>query len=146
MSGVSTLPLFRVVGFSGHRQLHDPAAAASAITAALALLRHEVPGDWIGLSSVATGGDQLFVEQVLSLGLSWHAILPLPLSEFRQDFSPPEWPEVERLLTRASHVLLINENGSREDAYLDCGMETVGGADILIALWDGEQARGKGGI
>jgi hypothetical protein len=145
MSDVSALPLFRVVGFSGHRQLHDPAGAASAITAALALLRHELPGDWIGLSSVATGGDQLFVEQVLSLGLSWHAILPLPPREFREDFSPPDWLEAERLLTRASHVLVINENGSREDGYLDCGMETVDGADVLIALWDGEPARGKGG-
>ena len=145
MSGVSTLPLFRVVGFSGHRQLHDPAGAAGAIAAALALLRHELPGDWIGLSSVATGGDQLFVEQVLSLGLPWHAILPLPLHEFREDFSPSEWPEAERLLARASHVLVVNENGSREDGYLDCGMETVGGADVLIALWDGERARGKGG-
>ena len=145
MSGVSTLPLFRVVGFSGHRQLHDSAGAASAITAALALLRHELPGDWIGLSSVATGGDQLFVEQVLSLGLPWHAILPLPLREFREDFSPSEWSEAERLLARASHVLVVNENGSREDGYLDCGMETVGGADVLIALWDGERARGKGG-
>ena len=145
MPDVSTLPLFRVVGFSGHRQLSDPAAAANAITAALALLRQEFPGDWIGVSSVATGGDQLFVEQVLSLGLSWHAILPLPLRDFRDDFSPSEWVEVERLLTRASHVLVINENGSREDGYLDCGMETVEGADILIALWDGEPARGKGG-
>ena len=145
MSGVSTLPLFRVVGFSGHRQLHDPAGATSAIAAALALLRHELPGDWIGLSSVATGGDQLFVEQVLSLGLPWHAILPLPLREFREDFSPSEWLEAERLLARASHVLVVDENGSREDGYLDCGMETVGGADVLIALWDGERARGKGG-
>lgn len=145
MSGDSTLPLFRVVGFSGHRQLADPAAAASAITAALAELRQELPGDWIGLSSVAMGGDLLFVEQVLSLGLSWHAILPLPPREFRQDFSESEWPQVEQLLRRASHARVIDENGSREDAYLDCGMETVDGADVLIALWDGEPARGKGG-
>jgi len=145
MPGDSTLPLFRVVGFSGHRQIQDPHRAASAITAALEQLRHESPGDWIGLSSVATGGDQLFVEQVLRLGLSWHAILPLPPREFSQDFSPPEWLEVEQHLARASHVLVVDENGSREDAYLDCGMETVDGADVLIALWDGEPARGKGG-
>ena len=145
MPDASTLPLFRVVGFSGHRQLPDPAGAASAITAALALLRDELPGDWIGLSSVATGGDQLFVEQVLSLGLSWHAILPLAPREFEKDFSQSEWLGAERLLTQASHVHVINENGSREDGYLDCGMETVDGADVLIALWDGEPARGKGG-
>lgn len=144
-AGASALPLFRVVGFSGHRQLSDPASAARAITAALSTLRQEIPGEWIGLSSVATGSDQLFVQQVLDLGLSWHAILPLPAREFRQDFSLSEWQEVERLLTRADHVLAINQSGSREDGYLDCGTETVNGADVLIALWDGEAARGKGG-
>ena len=40
---------------------------------------------------------------------------------------------------------VITENGSREDAYLDCGMETVNGSDVLLAVWDGEVARGKGG-
>jgi hypothetical protein len=79
MPAVSTLPLFRVVGFSGHRELNDPAGAARAIAAALALLQREAPGDWIGLSSVAMGSDQLFVDQLLSMGLSWHAILPLSL-------------------------------------------------------------------
>ncbi|HEY6925852.1 MAG TPA: hypothetical protein VI653_20395 [Steroidobacteraceae bacterium] len=145
MPGISTLPLFRIVGFSGHRQLKDEAGAARAISEALADLRRELPGDWIGLSSLATGSDQLFVEQVLGLGLSWHAILPLPVRDFQQDFSPPEWERAQLMLTRADHVRVIDENGSREDAYLDCGMETVNDADVLIALWDGEPARGKGG-
>ena len=33
----------------------------------------------------------------------------------------------------------------RTDAYLDCGMETVNGSDVLLAVWDGEAARGRGG-
>jgi hypothetical protein len=145
MAADSTLPLFRVVGFTGHRQLVDADATGRAIAAALAQLRQETPGDWIGLSSVATGSDQVFVAQVLALEMSWHAILPLPRSDFREDFAPAEWARVEQLLTRAGHVRVINENGSREDGYLDCGMETVNGADVLIALWDGQPARGKGG-
>ena len=40
---------------------------------------------------------------------------------------------------------MISEYGGREDAYLDCGMETVNDADVLLALWDGEAAHGKGG-
>jgi hypothetical protein len=50
-----------------------------------------------------------------------------------------------RLLEHAEHVRVITENGTREDAYLDCGMATVDGADVLLAVWDGEPARGKGG-
>ncbi len=145
VTNASQLPLFHVVGFSGHRQLADAAAVARAVTSALESLRQEARGEWVALSSVATGGDQLFVTQARALGLSWHAILPLPKAEFARDFSADEWQTVEQTLGQAEHVRIITENGSREDAYLDCGMETVNGSDVLLAVWDGEPARGKGG-
>jgi hypothetical protein len=145
MSMSSQLPLFHVVGFSGHRQLEKLEGVAQAITEALVALRREVPGEWVALSSVAEGGDQMFVAQARTLGLSWHAILPLPKAEFEKDFSPADWNAVETMLGQAEHVRVITENGSREDAYLDCGMETVNGADVLLAVWDGQPARGKGG-
>jgi hypothetical protein len=142
---ISALPLFHVVGFSGHRQLADADAVAQAVTGALQSLQQEARGEWVALSSVATGSDQLFVAQARAHGLSWHAILPLPKAEFARDFSPDEWQTVEQTLAQAEHVRVITENGTREDAYLDCGMETVNGSDVLLAVWDGEPARGKGG-
>jgi len=145
MSESSELPLFHVVGFSGHRSVENPAGVVRAITAALESLRNEAPGEWLALSSVADGSDQMFVAQARSLGLSWHAILPLPKAEFAKDFSAADWNAVETMLTHAEHVHVITENGTREDAYLDCGMETVNGADVLLAVWDGQPARGKGG-
>ena len=141
----SQLPLFHVVGFSGHRQLANPSGVAQIIHAALEALRQESTGEWVALSSVAVGGDQVFVEQARSLGLSWHAILPLPRTDFAADFATTDWTAVEKMLGAAEHVRVITENGSREDAYLDCGMETVNGCDVLLALWDGQPARGKGG-
>lgn len=141
----SALPIFRVVGFSGHRQLNDPVAVGRVIREELERLRQACSDEWIALSSVAEGSDQIFVAQARGLGLSWHAVLPLPKPEFASDFSAVEWATVERLLAQAEHVRVITENGTREDAYLDCGMETVNGADLLLAVWDGEQARGKGG-
>jgi len=145
MSSSSELPLFHVVGFSGHRLLADPMGVSKAIHGALRALQAEAPGEWLALSSVAEGGDQLFVAQAHSLGLSWQAILPLPRAEFATDFSPSEWTAVENLLGSAEHVRVITENGTREEAYLDCGLETVNRADVLLAVWDGEPARGKGG-
>jgi hypothetical protein len=145
MSRASELPLFHVVGFSGHRQVVNPEAVGAAIGRALEELRREAAGEWITLSSVAEGSDQLFVTQARALGLSWHAILPLPKAEFANDFSPADWPRVERMLEHAENIRVITENGSREEAYLDCGMETVNGSDVLLAVWNGEAARGKGG-
>ena len=141
----STLPIFRIVGFSGHRQIADVVGPARAIMEAVSELRRDAPGDWIGLSSVAAGSDQLFVQQIFDLGLSWHAILPLPRAQFQQDFLPDDWQVAAEFLARADHVRVIGESASREDGYLDCGMETVNDADVLIALWDGLPARGKGG-
>ena len=141
----SQLPLFHVVGFSGHRLLADAPGVGAVMRDILESLQREAPGEWIALSSLAVGSDQLFVQQARSLGLTWHAILPLPRAEFAKDFSPEEWADVEALLPQAEHIRIINENGEREDAYLDCGMETVNGADILLVLWDGHPARGKGG-
>src|SRR3954471_18929187 len=104
------LPLFHVVGFSGHRQVADQPGAAAAIRTCLESLRREAPGEWIGLSSVAVGADQMFVEQLREVGMSWHAILPLPRAEFEKDFSATEWAGVEQLLARAEHTRVISEN------------------------------------
>lgn len=141
----SQLPLFHVVGFSGHRQLSDPAGVALAVSRELELLRLEAKGEWVALSSVATGADQLFVTEARSIGLSWHTILPLPKAEFARDFSDLEWQTVELTLAKSEHIRYITENGTREDSYLDCGMETVNGSDVLLAVWNGQPARGKGG-
>ena len=108
-------------------------------------LRAEVPGEWIALSSIARGSDQLFVQEARAIGMSWHAILPLPPAEFATDFTPAEWSAAEVTLATADHVKVINEYGDRKDAYLDCGIETVNGSEVLIAVWDGDGARGKGG-
>ncbi|HWN05522.1 MAG TPA: hypothetical protein VNO53_00040 [Steroidobacteraceae bacterium] len=139
------LPQFHVVGFTGHRHLTEPARAARAIRSTLDMLRREVPGEWIALSSIAGGSDQLFVQQAREGGLAWHAILPMTRAEFAKDFTPQGWETVERMLAAADHVRTIDENGDRKDGYLDCGIETVNGADVLIAFWDGAPARGKGG-
>jgi len=145
MRAPSQLPLFHVLGFSGHRQVANPPGVARVIGEVLTALRTEAAGEWIVLSSVAAGSDQLFVEQAKRIGCSWHAILPLPRAEFAKDFSAEEWGKVEGMLATAEHVRVITENGTREDAYLDCGIETVNGADVLLAVWDGQPARGKGG-
>ena len=144
-AAVGRLPEFHVVGFSGHRHLSDLNGTAGAIRGALASLRERVPGEWIALSSIAQGGDQLFVREARRMGLSWHAILPFARAEFASDFTPEQWSAVEKTLDKADHVHVVSENGDRKDSYLDCGIETVNGSDVLLAVWDGDPARGKGG-
>jgi len=146
-AGASQLPLFHIVGFTGHRRVEAPAIIAQAIDDALEMLQKSAAGEWVALASVAQGSDQLFVVRALERGMAWHAILPMPAVEFAADFDTEQWMQVESLLERAEHLQVSSEGteGGREDAYLDCGLETVNGSDLLIAVWDGEPARGKGG-
>lgn len=145
MSESSEFPQFHVVGFTGHRHVSDAKRLGGAIETALRELRAAAPGEWIALSSIAAGGDSLFAETAIELGLSWHAVLPLPPGEFKKDFSDQDWKKVESLLPEAEVVRVSAEAEARDDAYLDCGMETVNGCDVLLAVWDGAPARGKGG-
>lgn len=145
MAGSSALPLFHVVGFTGHRQLADEARAAGYINQALAGLKGEAAGEWIGVSSAAAGSDLLFAAGVLEAGFTWEAVLPLPAIDFQKDFAPEEWRRAEALLGRAETIRVTATGGDRDEAYLNGGIETVNACDVFLALWDGEPARGRGG-
>jgi hypothetical protein len=139
------LPVFHVVGFTGHRNLRDPAGVERALRDVLTGLRGEQGVEWLALSSVAAGSDIVFARAAIALGLGWEAVLPLPAAEFRRDFTDADWSGVEALLHDAEQVRVISERGVREDAYLDGGMEIVNHCDLLLAVWDGEPSRGRGG-
>ncbi len=145
MSESSQLPLFHVVGFSGHRRLADAAGVERALRDVLTGLREEPGVEWLALSSIAIGSDMLFARTALKVGMGWEAVLPLPPAEFRRDFNEHDWREVETLLAEAEHVGVVSERPHRDDSYLDCGVETVNHCDVLVAVWDGEPARGRGG-
>jgi hypothetical protein len=109
------------------------------------MLTRETPGDWTALSSAAAGADLLFVQQALDLGLKWHASLPLPIAEFERDFPPVEWLAVKTLLNRAEHTHIVTGSGTRDEAYLAGGLDVVNRCSVLLVVWDGLPARGKGG-
>lgn len=118
---------------------------AGILTDLLVALREETQGGLVGVSSVAIGADTLFARAVLSLSLPWRALLPSPPSEFRRDFEGSDWQVAERLLDQAMEVDVRATPSVKEEAYLECGMDTVDQVDVLIAVWDEKPARGTGG-
>ena len=145
MAVSSALPQFHVVGFTGHRRVADPERVRQQIAAALDSLLDHDKVEWLAVSSAAEGSDLIFAEEVLKQGLPWEVLLPLPLIDFKQDFTEAVWPAVEKIFSRAADSRVVAQEGDREEAYLDCGIETVNACDVLIAIWDGEPARGPGG-
>jgi hypothetical protein len=137
------LPNVRIVGFSGHRHINHPEAVAAALKNELGALQNS-GCELIAISSIAIGADTLFARAVLHAGIKWVVVLPMPRELFREDFTPENWAEAERLMAQASEVRILRGT-ERPQVYVDVGKATVDDADYLMAVWDGKPAQGPGG-
>jgi len=98
------------------------------------------------VSPLAEGADQLGARVALEMGYRLHAILPLQPEDYRTDFDIAGLTGFNALLSRADSVEQLPEQaGARAESYAFAGRATVENSDVLIALWDGEPARGVGG-
>lgn len=141
----SSLRPYWLVGLTGHRHLSQPDAVGQALVTLLGSLRAEINGSLGAVSSIAIGADTLFARAALSLTLPWRALLPAPAAEFRNDFEEQDWQVAEQLLAQAVEVDIRVTPSTKNEAYLECGMDTVDQSDLLIAVWDEQPARGTGG-
>ena len=75
------------------------------------------------------------------------ALLPFEPHEYRGDFAPGEELDgFEAALAAADEIVALpGDRADLETAYVQVGESVVGSADLLIAIWDGELARGRGG-
>ena len=134
-----------VVGFTGHRRVENEEKVAQVLREVIAALHRDLGGDLIGRSSVASGGDTLFAEACLAANFKWMALLPFPEAEFKKDFNDADWKRARALLDRAERIETLSETAERPGGYLHCGLATVDGADVMVALWNGKTSRGLGG-
>ncbi|MEO5612838.1 MAG: hypothetical protein ABIT68_08880, partial [Sphingomicrobium sp.] len=102
---------------------------------------------FVFVSALADGADQIAAEAALDLGFSLQAALPFTRDEYRRDFQRAEAAtRFDALIGKADSVLeLPGTRASEPEAYMMAGRATVAHCDILIAVWDGLPARGRGG-
>jgi hypothetical protein len=96
---------------------------------------------------LATGADQIAAICARSSGYFVRALLPFEPNDYRQDFAPgEELASFEQALEAADEIVALpGERSDLEAAYVLVGESLVGTADLMIAIWDGEEARGPGG-
>ena len=166
---------FRVrVGVTGHRELPDPQALSSKIKEAIEriipelfdnesknLLRSSThtPIAHTVVTPLAEGADRLLAREVLKHPLAdIEVVLPLHKEDYLEDFDSSESrQEFEELFAKARRPITLQDQPlnkelsqsalaeARREAYKAVGRYVVDHCDVLIALWDGEPARGKGG-
>ncbi|MBU2690071.1 MAG: hypothetical protein KJ970_04025 [Candidatus Eisenbacteria bacterium] len=138
---------------TGHRILPNPAAAALAVQKAVKeiiaeYLQNKKPSSPVFiLSSLAEGADRIATRELLRHPNSeLHAILPLEIDDYMTDFkSADSQKEFADLIALAGKTVILPSQKDRSRAYEAAGHHVVDTCDLLIAVWDGQPARGRGG-
>lgn len=99
------------------------------------------------ISPLAEGADRMVANEAISQGYELQCPLPFERNQYQKDFvTPDSWVEYNSLLNQATAVLeLDGQVIDKDSAYLAVGQMVLNQCDILIAIWDGNEARGSGG-
>lgn len=152
------------VGITGHRAEALPAELLDSIEARLArgidALRTEAleifnrDSEFFAdeapiftlVSPLASGIDQMAAVIARESGWELQAILPFEAHPYRSDQGHEEEGDFDRLLGETCCLLeLPGDPADPVDSYVMAGRATVAHCDLLIAVWDGLPARGRGG-
>lgn len=151
------LPL--VIGVTGHRKI-DSADSRLVETVRGELLRLQKlypHSPFVMVSGLAEGADRLVARLAKeTLAAKLIGILPFPEAEYRKDFKAAEsQKEFSDFLQQAQAVVVapqreeaaavIAGGAARNRQYARAGAYVVENCQVLIALWDGQPARGVGG-
>ncbi|THD61548.1 DUF4231 domain-containing protein [Phenylobacterium sp.] len=157
------------LGVTGHRALSAAAARRlePKVAALLAAVAERVVAAHVAhthayrpqaprlvlISQLAKGADQLAARTGLELGFGLRTVLPFPHATYRAEFTGADGEAFDALLARSDHVwelpgVAVDEAGAavaHDRGYALAGESTVAQCDILLAIWDGQAARGHGG-
>ncbi len=129
------------IGITGHQRLNNATIwqwVEDAIRSELSILSPPL----VGVTSLAIGADQLLARLVLERGGQIHAVLPY--RDIDRSFLREDLPAFRQLVDQAE-IEVLDILGTDQDAYLAAGMRVADLSDLLIAVWDGQPAEGKGG-
>jgi hypothetical protein len=130
------------LGVSGHQRI--PSEALGYVQTGLADAIRRAGERPAGYTSLAAGADQLFASALVRVGGELHAILPC--RGYEASFSEPSDLQLfKHLLGQAAGVETLDFPQPSEDAFLEAGRRVVDHSDLLIAIWDGKPAQGRGG-
>ncbi len=155
------------IGVTGHRKARLQASQLDRINAQVAMVletattaMHNVHKQYAEeyaetaplyyfVSALADGADTMAAKEALKNGWRLLSPLPFPRNVYAEDFAPEDRDDYERLVGAADSVVELDgvrgSPNSEDRAYLQAGITTVGQSDIVIAVWDGEDARGIAG-
>lgn len=129
------------IGITGHQELS---------TEAEAFVKAHMPSELKAasatrcVSSLAAGADQLFAQAALANELPLHVVVPC--QHYEDAFSSPQaLAQYQELRNQAVSEETLNYDQPSSAAFLTAGQRVADLSDKLLAIWDGQPARGEGG-
>lgn len=136
------------IGVSGHRFLAEVGKLSAGIDQALNFIEKTF-GDssFRVISSLAEGADRLAARHVLKRpGAQLVVPLPFPQDVYLSDFKSLESKkEFQVLLSEADQIVPFPLSPTRGDAFSAVGTYLLNHSDLILVLWDGQEAQGIGG-
>ena len=129
------------VGITGHQE--RPGINWSWVAGVIRSELSSLPTRLVGLSSLARGADQVFAEAVLETGGELRFIKPI--ANYEKTLDGEHLSRFLQLKSAATATIELPAAASDQDAYLAAGEYIAAHSDLLIAVWDGKLAEGKGG-
>jgi hypothetical protein len=158
------------IGVTGHRQNRFPedgqrvvaeklvalfariSAAAKALHASEVKVFDFSPPEIRIVSALAEGADRIVAQAGLNAGFALDVVLPFTPEDYAADFSEAASKAAFRtLLAKARACFTLPGARSADDpsvanrAYEAAGLMTLRQCDLLITVWDGKEAAGRGG-
>lgn len=132
-----------VIGCTGHQSL-TPLTERLVASSLVDLISGTDADEITGLSSLAEGADQIFALAILASG--GHLKTIVPCEGYEKAFPSEESrAKYEKLRDLSDQVKVLPFDHPSEDAFLAAGRRIVEGCDLLVAIWNGQEAVGKGG-
>lgn len=149
------------IGITGHRSYYDEQGVADRVAQRLREVRAIFPATdvtpvvYTVLTALAEGADRL-VARVAPHALDGsqveiEAVLPLTVEDYLEDFETEASRQefMEMLDAAAAHKVLTRSSrlsgDARDAAYERVGRHIVDRSDVVLAIWDGRDPRGRGG-
>lgn len=130
------------IGITGHRGFGNVTSNLVSKALRQTLLPYD-PTDLVGVSCIADGADSLFAEAVLDHGGVIEVIIPA--TQYRDHLPAEHHSRYDHLLSQAKTTHRLDFDESTSEAHMAASELMISIIDELVAVWDGQPARGYGG-
>lgn len=129
------------IGITGHQNLGDSKQVYKIKELIKKIISEEKAS--YGFTSLAKGADQLFAEVLIELKIPYCAVIPS--NDYEATFDKDSLKKYENFVEKSIEKKKLYFDKPEEKAFYDAGKYVVDNSDILIAVWDGQLAKGLGG-